>query len=128
MMSKISISHMSNAHNDWLRALDFYKQELNILKSRLTEVAGKNSGADVMKEVEHFENQFSIQRNMIDRLTHDIHQNVVSIGNAVLAAKAGYIDGALFEQHQQLNGKFFEEEKIINDLRAAFNVFAAKWM
>jgi hypothetical protein len=41
LYSKISIKHVSNEHSDWLRALDFYKEELNVLKTRLTEVAGK---------------------------------------------------------------------------------------
>ena len=49
-MNKVSITHINNSHGDWLRSLDFYKQELGVLKGRLTEVAGKNTGADVIVE------------------------------------------------------------------------------
>ncbi len=119
---------MSNAHNDWLRALDFYKQELGILRGRLTEVAGKNTDAEAMKQVEHFENQFKIQVNSIDTLAHNINKHITAIGTQAQEAKAGYIDGELFTQHNELHNSFSAEEKIIQELRANFNVFAAKWM
>jgi len=127
-MKKISITHVNNAHNDWIRALDFYKQELNILKSRLSEIAGKNSAADVLKQVEHFENAFKVQRDNIDRLNHDVHLNVVSIGNQLQESKAGYIDAALLTQHNNLHERFTAEEKAINELRHQFTQFSADWM
>jgi hypothetical protein len=127
-MSKISITHMSNAHNDWLRALAFYKQELSILKQRLTEVAGKNSHSDVLKQVEHFENQFDIQANNINKLSHDIKANVSNAGIEAKASGAGYIDGDLLTQHTAIGQKFEAEEKTINELRHSFTQFAAQWM
>ncbi len=127
-MSKISITHMSNAHNDWLRALAFYKQELSILKQRLTEIAGKNTNTDVLKEVEHFENQFDIQANNINKLSHDIKANISNAGIEAKASGAGYIDGELLTQHTAAGQKFDSEENTINELRQAFNQFAAKWM
>lgn len=127
-MEKISITHMSNAHTDWLRALDFYKQELNVLKERLTEVARKNTGNDVMKNVEHFENQFKVQLQNIDMLRHDIHTNIASTSNEAQKSKAGYIDSTLLTQHNNLKQKYVTEEKTINDIRNNFNRFAAEWM
>jgi hypothetical protein len=40
-MNKISITHVSNAHNRWLRSMEFYKQEIDILKGMLAEIAGR---------------------------------------------------------------------------------------
>ena len=127
-MKKISITHMSNAHNDWLRAPGFYKDEIGILKGRLTEIAGKNTGAEVMPKVEHYENQFTVQRDNIDTLAHDIRQNVNEAGSAAEASGAGYIDAALFTRHNALQQKFIQEEKTINELRHEFYDFAAEWM
>ena len=119
---------MSNAHNSWLRSLDFYKQEINILKGLLTEVAGKNSGAPVTKEVEHYENQLKVQLENIDVLVHDIKENLTNAGKQASASGAGYIDGGLLSNHTALGEKFATEEKIINELRHAFQQFAAQWM
>ncbi|MEI8280318.1 MAG: hypothetical protein WCG87_11185 [Bacteroidota bacterium] len=127
-MNKISITHFGNAHNQWLRSLDFYKGELRILKTRLTEIAGKNTAADVMTKVEHFENQFKVQTDNIDRMLHDINMNMTAIGKQAQSSSAGYVDGVLLVQHNELNQKYRMEEKTINDLRHDFNDFAAAWM
>jgi hypothetical protein len=127
-MKKVNISHVNNEHNRWLRGLNFYKTEIGILKSMLTEVAGKNTANDVMKEVEHFENQFKIQTINIDQLSHDIHINLSNIGRQAQASSAGYIDGELLVEHTALGEKYETEEGIITELTRSFRKFAEKWM
>lgn len=127
-MERVSITHMSNAHGDWLRALEFYKQELGILKKRLTEIAGKNTDKDVMKDVEHFENQFEIQAENIHKLKHDIKYNVKMAGREALDSGAGYIDGFLLDQHYYLGERYENEERTVNDLRQSFNQFSSAYM
>jgi hypothetical protein len=127
-MDKISITHVKNTHNDWLRGLDFYSHELSILKDRLTEIGGKNTGAEVLKMVEHFENQFKVQIDNIDRLRHDINLNIQGIATQAETAKAGYIDNILLTRHNTLRVRYEEEEKAIRELRADFMRFSAEWM
>ncbi|MEZ5018480.1 MAG: hypothetical protein R2800_15575 [Flavipsychrobacter sp.] len=126
-MSKTSISHLDNEHNDWLRALDFYKTELGILKGRLTEVAGKNTADEVALNAEHFENQIKIQIANVDTLRHNINENLQKVS---LQAKenAAHIDKELITQHENLREQYISEEKTINELRHEFNRFASKWM
>ena len=127
-MKKVSITHLTNAHNTWLRSLDFYKEEIGILKGILTEVADKNSGTEVMKEVEHYENQFKLQINNIDNLVHEVKQNLSNASKEAQEASAGYIHGEIQAQHEVLAGQVATEEKIINELRHSFQQFAAEWM
>ena len=127
-MIRVSITHMSNAHNSWLRSLDFYKTEINTLKGMLTEIAAKNTGEQVMKEVEHYENQFKVQLENIDILTHDIRENLAEAGRQANASGAGYVDGSLLSKHTELGEKYATEEKIVNELRHSFQLFAAEWM
>jgi hypothetical protein len=127
-MQKISIKHMGNTHHEWLRALDFYKQELHILKGRLTEIAGKNTAINVAKEIDHFENQFLIQEENIDKLRSYIHRNLANTRIELQKSHAGYIDADLMEQHESIQDHFMSEEKTINELRREFNRFAAEWM
>ena len=115
-MNKISVTHISNEHSDWLRNLDFYKQEIGILKGRLTEIAGKNTHADVLKQVEHFENQFTVQTDNTERLMHDIKHNIKVVAKEAEAAKAGYVDGELLTQHRTLGQQYETEQKIVNEL------------
>jgi len=59
-------------HVEWLKALDFYQDEIVIFKNRLAEVSEKNSNLEVKKLVEKFQNKFIIQKNEIDLLRHYI--------------------------------------------------------
>lgn len=127
-MHKINISHVNNMHNQWLQILNFYKIEFSIQKGILTEIAGKNTGADVMVQVEHFENQFKIQNNYIDILSHDIHENISKIARQAAASKAGYIDGDLAAEHAALGTKTEEQTRIATELVRDFRKFAEQWM
>ena len=127
-MKKTNIAHVSNEHSYWLRSLNFYKTEISILKGILTEIAGKNSGTDVMKEVDHFENQFNIQIINIDRLSHNIHVVLNKISEATQQSNAGYIDTALAEEHQALQDKYESEVRVITDIINSFRKFASNWM
>ncbi len=126
-MSKTSITHLDNEHNDWLRALDFYKTELGILRDRLTEVAGKNTNKEVGLNAEHFENQLKIQVSNIDTLRHNINENLAQVSKQSQES-AAHIEQSLIEQHEQLRDQYITEEKTLNELRHEFNRFAAKWM
>lgn len=125
---RVSITHVNNSHNKWLRSLDFYKSELNILKGQLGEVAGKNTHQDARKEIEHYENQFKVQVENIDKLSHEIRENLTRIAAEAHDGHAGYIDGTLLTEHDKFEKKFEEEEKVINELRHNFQRFAADWM
>lgn len=125
---RVSITHVNNSHSTWLRSLDFYKSELNILKGELAEIAVKNTHKDVRKEVEHYENQFKVQTENIDTLVHDIKKNVANIAAEAHDGHAGHIEGKLLAQHDNFEKKFEDEEKVINELRHNFQRFAADWM
>lgn len=127
-MKKASITHVSNEHNSWLRGLNFYKTEINIHKGLLTEIAGKYTDKEIMMDIEHFENQFKIQNDNIDRLAHDIHANIHNISVQVQHQSAGYIDESLIEEHTKLGERYATEENTVRELIQAFRKFAEKWM
>src|SRR4051812_10425391 len=104
-MSKVNVSHVSNMHNQWLRNMNFYKTEVSILRGILTEIAGKYTGGEVLKDVEHFENQFKVQTNNIDSICHGIHENIMRISKEAQHSSAGYIDASLLTEHMALGQK-----------------------
>lgn len=127
-MKRISISHITNRHNDWLRAISFYTDEIGVLKKRLTEVAGKNTDAGMLRQVEHYENQLQIRNDRLERLEHDIRRHLTDLSRQAANAGAGYVDGNLPQQHERLEEEYLQEESVINKLRYDFNRFAAHWM
>ncbi len=74
-MSTTNVLKLGIKHTQWIKDLGFYDDELDVMENRLKEVVQKNSRGETMKHVEHFQNQFIIQRNSIDELKHAIHEN-----------------------------------------------------
>jgi hypothetical protein len=114
-------------HQDWLSRLEFYKEEIQILKERLQEITSKNNSLDVLVKVEHFQNQFIIQRNNIDELAHSIKVNeakiVQEIKNNPVAVEHRKVDNHVKEEDFMI---YFE--KNFSELRAEYNRFSAEWM
>lgn len=71
---KTSLNALHHQGNDWLRELEFYKDELALLTTRLEEVASKNTDKDVLAQIEHFQNKFVLLRQQVDELKHDINK------------------------------------------------------
>ncbi|RXK62126.1 hypothetical protein ESA94_03685 [Lacibacter luteus] len=126
-MSYTTVAHCGTDHQEWLKAIDFYDNELDILEERLAEVAKKNTGEEVMKGVEHFQNQFIIQRNTIDELRHYIHEHEGKVLRDV-QIHAGHIETQQVVGHNALKEEFSGFEKVINELRDEFKRYLSKWM
>lgn len=116
--------HLEN--QDWLKRLDFYKEELNILRERLDEVTSKNNQAEFLKSVEHFQNQFIIQRNHIDELAHQIKANE-HVLVAEITANPVAVDHRKLANHDDEADYMGFFEKNFAALRTEFNTFLAKW-
>lgn len=126
-MSMTKASQLTAEHNDWLRGLVFYKDELVVLKNRLTEIAGKNTGDEAGQGAGHFESQFTIQVTNIDTLRHDIQQHLSQVATQA-ENHAGHIEKDMVAAHNDLRERYIAEEKVINDLRHEFYRYASKWM
>lgn len=126
-MKEINIKHIANLHSDALRALDFYKQDILILRRRLEEIAADNTGHEVAVKVEYFQNQFLIQSNNIDELKHNLNQNLAKVEEQVKAS-AGFLDQSLAAENSEIYSQYLSLEKVINEIRQEFNRFASRWM
>jgi hypothetical protein len=126
-MSYTSVAHCGNSHLEWLKSIDFYKDEFATLTKRLNEIVQKNNKQEVLAEVEHFQNQFIIQQNNLDQLKHRIHEHEGKVASDV-KIHAGKMETALVGEHDLVGGEFDYMEKIIKELRHEFNQFLSKWM
>jgi hypothetical protein len=123
--AKIIDQHLEN--QDWLKRLDFYKEEINILKERLEEVTSKNNAPEFLKDVEHYQNQFIIQRNNIDECAHAININEQGLVKEVNANPVA-VDHRKVKNHEAEAEFISYFEKNFAELRGEYNKFLAKWM
>jgi hypothetical protein len=114
-------------HQLWSSEAKFYADELKIYQNRLAEVAAKNTKAEVRKQVEHFQNQFIIQKEQLDTLNHEI--NVHEQWLAKYSAKNPVaIEHKFFADHKTMHEQAEAFRKIYNELKDEFRRFLAVWM
>jgi hypothetical protein len=127
MNQKESIYKQHEENTEWMSKLNFYKDEIEILKGRLEEITSKNNAQEVLSQVEHFQNQWIIQRNNIDEISHQVKANEASLLEEINSNPVA-VDHRKVEYHAQEQELVNSFEKNFNDLRQEFNTFSAKWM
>lgn len=127
METKANIYSQHSENTEWTSKLNFYKDEIKIMTSRLEEVATKNSSMEVLAEVERFQNQLIIQRNNIDEALHEVKINEESL-QAEIKSNPVAVDHRSMEYHAQEKELVDAFEKNFNDLRSEFNEFIGKWL
>jgi hypothetical protein len=127
MTIKANIFEQHSENQDWLKSLEFYKEEITILNKRLEEVTVKNNAKEFLKDVEHYQNQFIVQRNNIDELAHAIKMNEREIVNEVKANPIA-VEHRKVESHEPEADFLGYFEKNFATLRTDYNKFLSKWM
>lgn len=127
MKAQDKIYDQHNENIEWVNKLKFYKEEIEILKKRLAEIAAKNNQQDVLKDVERFQNQFIIQRNNIDEIAHTVNLNETQLMEEVKKNPVA-VDRRKVDDHADERELVNGFEKNLNELRTEFNRFAAKWL
>ena len=121
-LDSITVHH---EYKTWLNKLEFFKDELRIFKDRLSDIAKKNTGHDILAMVEHFQNQIIIQRNEIDTLRHNIkhYENVLEDKVKVNQIAADHNPDEEFGNHKEQIDRF---EYLFNELRDDIVKFFSK--
>jgi len=125
MEAKTHISNLHSEHTEWLNTLSFNKDEIQTFNSRLAEVIKANNAVDVAANVEHFQNQFIRQREVIDELRHEIKQYENSLIQQVEANPVAS-DHRIVVDHPALRDQMETFERIYGELKNEFNHFLSK--
>ena len=111
-------------HQLWTSEAKFFADELKIYQKRLEEVASKNTAQNILKQVEHFQNKFIIQKEQLGILNHE-----VTVHEQWLAKQAKNhptaIDHQLFGDHKVMHERMDVFRKIYAELKVEFNRFLA---
>ena len=119
-----SIRELHFDHELWLAVMDFWRQEIDILDKYLAAVIVSLSDTDSRGEVDHFQNQFFIQRNFINSLKNDVkaQEKLISllekdINNRQLQQKKA-------DDEYEIRDKMLTNEKLYSELKLSFK----KWL
>lgn len=121
-IEKVKRKHIDELHFEhrlWTSAVRFYTDELAIYQQRLEEMVGKNSDPETRKKINHFQNQFIIQKEQLYTLKHHIGiygQRLSKYAEQHPVA----IDHILSADHKEMEDKYEIFRTFYNKLKAEF--------
>ena len=114
-------------HLAWARQFDFCKGELDFYKKRLGEVAARNTDKEVLREVEQFQNRFTVQRDVIDRFLHNMNLHKDALENDATENPVAS-DHRLHADHATEREEFETFVQLYSELRKDFMEHLRRWM
>jgi hypothetical protein len=127
MTTEKSIHTLHSEHKEWINKLSFYKDDLQVMQSRLEETAGKNTANEFAAGLEHFQNQLIIQREQIDILKHEINEHEHSLEKLLIDTPVAS-DHRTARDHNIQREKMLQFERLFASFRKELTDFLAKWM
>lgn len=110
---------------EWAKTVDFYLAQLDIYQERLAEVAAKNNRLNVTPSIELYQNQFVVQKDALQTIQHDIHQQQTKIAEEVKEiSKLKNLD--IVDEEFLLRDRVQVAEKILLELKHSFYRFLSK--
>ena len=125
---RVPLEQLHLEHELWKNEFSFYSDELRVLNKFLEQVAGKNTALDALKGIEHFQNQFIRQKEVLDELLHEIHSNERELLGLMKGMKDSQIDKARFSDHVAIRERVETYRKIYAEMKEEFMRFVARWL
>lgn len=128
MTPTLSIRSLHLEYQLWTRELLFYKEEIKIFEDHLTAILRRNNKNGVPAQVEHYQNQFILQKEVIDFLKHDLIVSERQLAGFVHELSGEGIDGIKMDNHGKLRERMSTFRKIYKEMKNEFRRFEMQWM
>lgn len=120
------IAQFSEECNSWREALRSQREEFTRMKNELQQVAAHITNREVLKDVEHYENQFDIQLTNI----HDLKKSIKSYNTG--PAHTGESDGGFEPElvssgYQKLSTEYQHLRQRLHEIKNEFQQFLVNY-
>jgi seryl-tRNA synthetase len=122
-----STVNVSSEKSSWLRGIEFYQDEINIMRKRLSEVSNANTNQDLKKKIEQFQNQFEVHEEQLKKLKHAVNSHAIHISND-FENHHGQLERSTLTEHDTMRDDYVNTEKLFNQMRHDFNRFLSKYL
>jgi hypothetical protein len=114
-------------HQNWKMELDFWKDELKTFNNRLGELVTRYTSKEVLKQLEHYQNEFALHSGIIEDFRETIEEHEMSIAGHSKTNKQS-MDVTLVKTHMDFREKMETQRQIYGDLKKDFFRFLTKYM
>jgi uncharacterized membrane-anchored protein YhcB (DUF1043 family) len=114
-------------HTQWRRELFFWEDELRSFKNRLNELVSRWTKKEVLAQLEHYQNQFTIHENSISELQDHISQHETNIAEHTKNGE-DVLNQELVKNHTEFRNRMEIERNLYNNLKKEFFRFLSEYM
>ncbi len=107
-------------HELWIKELLFWKEEIAVMEKYLAQVNAWLNTLESKAGVEHFQNQFIRQREVIDELKHEIRVNEETLSARLRNLTGPEADTKRLVDHDITREKVLITRKIYQDLKEEY--------
>ena len=105
----------------WMRLIDFYKQEISYLKTRLSEVVDQNINNDLLPSAEYFQNLFILKDEFNASISSEIKNQELQLHEIIKNnTEAGE---SFLKKQEKLRNEVENFEKKFSTSKKEFNKF-----
>lgn len=116
------IAKIHAEHATWQHRIVDIKNELKLLNSHLSDFVSRFTPRQVPPHAEHFQNQFILQKEVLDIMRHDFKQ-YENLLEATMEGKSKTEIGDILQMHQKHITRLNDFEKLYQDLKTEFHRF-----
>jgi flagellar biosynthesis chaperone FliJ len=128
MESTISIEQFREELQSWKKELASIKEEIRDFERHLENLASKKLPKDLLAEVEHFQNLFICQKEVIDKLRHDLPDSRNKVENIFRLLRSSRREEAWESSTDGLEERMDTFRKIYIEIKQDFRRFDEDWM
>ena len=119
MESTASIEQFQEELQSWKRELSSSKEEIKSFEKELAGLAAHSHNRDIFPHIEHFQNNFIRQKEVIDELRHDLPDSPRRLESIFYASS----NGGDHDIHAELSDRMDMFRKLYQELREKFKQF-----
>lgn len=114
-------------HKQWRRELLFWEDELKSLQKRLNELVMRWTDKEILAQLEHYQNQFIIQENVINELEDHINLHETNISEHLKKGE-DVLDFQMVKKHIEFRNQMDTQRNLYSELKSNFFRFLSKYM
>lgn len=123
---KVPVTGLHSEIGEWRSNVELVRSEITTFQKQLAEIASKNTHVEVMKGVEHFQNQFIRQLEVSDELRQALRKADHRLAAREMSDRG--TETVLVEDNEPLRDRAVTYTKLFVELKDEYHSFLEKWM
>jgi hypothetical protein len=128
MESTVSIDQFQEELQSWKHELSSFKQEIRHFEKHLEHMSIQKLPKDLLAQVEHFQNNFICQKEVIDKLRHDLPDSRHKVEHIFRRSLTFHHAQEGSDMHDSLRERMDTFRRIFDEIKEEFSRFETEWV